>query len=547
MNTPTRYASNFHGDRAERWRREGRWPDLTLGELAKRRAEESPRRTALVDGREYSFATFYDDGVRLASALLARGLKPGDVVSFQLPNWYEGCVVCLAAALAGLVANPLVPIYREAELKYMLANSRSRLVFIPAIFRGFDYRAMIRRVREEIGTDFEVVCLRGDAQEFTAWSDIASAERAALPDVSPDDPALVLYTSGSSGRAKGVLHTHNTLLASIDDSIVYFSEGPEDVNLVVSPITHITGFGQAFLLPITVGLHSVLVDVWEPAAAMKAMIERGVTIMNGATPFLAALAKQAAMEGTNVPKFRRYICGGAQVPPGLIFSASEQFTNAVVHRVYGSTELGCVTAGTRDRGEVELGANTDGRLGRTAVRIVDPVTGVDLPLGSEGEIVALGPQMCIGYIDPADNANALDEQGFFRTGDLGRMERECLVITGRKKDLIIRNGENISPLEIEEALAGHPDIRDVAVVAMPSEKTGECACAFIVARGDRRLALADIAAFMTERGFAKQKIPEWIEYVDELPVSVQGKVQKVELRARAREIHARAAALSRPA
>jgi len=318
-----------------------------------------------------------------------------------------------------------------------------------------------------------------------------------------------------------------------------------DVNLVVSPITHITGFGQAFLLPITVGLKSVLVDVWEPAAAMKAILAHGVTVMNGATPFLAALARQARQEGTNAPTLRRYICGGAQVPPDLILTASEQFSNCVVHRVYGSTELGCVTAGSRDRGELRLGAYTDGRLGRTAVRIVDPVDGADLPHGREGEIVALGPQMCVGYIDPADNANALDAQGFFRTGDLGRIEDECLVITGRKKDLIIRNGENLSPLEIEEALALHPDIREVAVVAMPSDKTGECACAFIVPQGDRRPNLADIAAFMDQRGFARQKIPEWIEYVDALPVSVQGKVQKVELRARAREIHARAGTITR--
>ena len=510
-------------------RRHGWWLDHTIGEAARELAERDPGRLLVIDGeRRLTAGELYADAIRLAAAMRRDGLEPGDVASFMLPNWHEACCVYLAASIAGLVAHPLVPAYRRAELSFMLQDCGSKIIFVPGEFRGFDYVGLMREVCADLAAPPKVVVLRDDPGAFAAYRAYVDggAPDTTFAPVDPDSVRMVLYTSGTTGRPKGVLHTHNTINADIAQIHRYWNNGGDARYLVASPVSHIGGSLYAFELPLLYGTSAVLLDNWNPEAAVRLIDTHACTHTAGATPFLEQILAASKSTGTRLESLKVFICGGASVPPSLIREASCWFADCAVSRVYGSTEVPTITIGSLGAGDLEHAAETDGRIGIAEVKLA----GAPAP-GQEGEIFARGPQMLVGYLRPEDEQGAFDEDGFFNMGDLGRIvDGDYIAISGRKKDIIIRNGENISPKEVEDTLVLHPDVLEVAVVGLPSARTGELACAFIVPRPGARPTVQTVAEYLAKQGVAKFKFPERVVLQDTLARNPTGKVLKHVLR-----------------
>lgn len=527
------WRTRWDAARAERAVRGGDWTNRTIADFAAERVAADPGRILLIDGEHrLSRGDLYDRARRLAGYFDLIGLQPGEVVSFQLPNWWECSVINLAAAMTGVVVNPVVPINRDAEVTYMLNESRSRMMFVPSTFRGFDYAAMMARIGPGLVTAPEVIVVRGKGEGLQDFETILGAEPLANNRrVDPDAIKLLMYTSGTTGRPKGVLHSHNSIGADSVKMAAAMGLGADDSTFSPSPVTHVSGFLWALNAPWIIDVPAVVVDIWEPERALDLVTTHRCTFMLGATPFLHDFLRVARARGETVPSLRYFLCGGASVPPDLIFDAARQFPNCIPFRTFGATEAPTMTAGPASRDDLRLAAETDGRLLHCEVKIVDVATGLSLAPGGEGEILAREPSMALGYARPEDNEDAYDEEGYFRMGDLGRLvDGDHIVCTGRKKDLIIRAGENISAREIEDVLFASPLVEEVAVVSMPSKRTGEAICAFIVPARNTSIELADVAALVSAAGLARQKMPEHLMIVGELPKTASGKVRKDQLR-----------------
>jgi acyl-CoA synthetase (AMP-forming)/AMP-acid ligase II len=542
---PGGFTTRWSEEVAASYRAAGYWRDETLCDVARSSAAAEPDRLLLVEGTHcLTRSAAWDAALRLAAFFLSRGLQPGDVVSFQLPNWSEAAIVALATRLCGLVLNPVPPIYREAELGFILADCRARLLLIPEVFRKHDHRRIVENLRAQLPLLRDVVVVRGDAgASCTAWSDALSCAPLAnddLPAIDPSAVMVVMYTSGTTGRPKGVLHHHHGYDYRVRTMADAWSIGPDDVVFMPSPVTHITGAFWAFDMPWVSGATSVLMDVWGPDDAIACIAANGCTVTGGATPFLRQLLDVAATRPEAMASLRLFFCGGTTVSADLIREAAAAHPQCLFFRAYGSTEMPTTTLGIRDRAQAVLGAETDGEIvPPTEVRIVVATSGAVLLDGEEGEILVRGPEALVGYVRPEDDAVAFDDDGFFRMGDLGRrVHGSYLVITGRKKDIIIRSGENISPKEVEDALSVHPAIADVAIVAMPNATTGERGCAFVVLRAGQIIDLVEIGRWLTRAGLARQKFPEHLVVVDDLPRVPSGKISKDVLRAHARGIAA---------
>jgi cyclohexanecarboxylate-CoA ligase len=512
----------------------GLWVHTTLADSLRTAAEKSPRRTVLVDmDIRLDCATLYAQANELAVALLAR-MPVGSVVSFMLPNWHETAVIYLAATLAGMVVNPILPSLRDHDLRFILEDADTAMVFVPHQYGGHDYAAMLERVTAAMSPAPEVVVLRGDAGAYTPYPALLGQppEDAALPALDPDSVRMILYTSGTTSRPKGALHTHNSIHALICQIRDHWMIDPGDTFLVPSPVAHIGGSIYAFECPILLGTTAVLMDRWDPSEAVALMNSERCTHMAGATPFLQQLLSAAERADTRLPDLKVFICGGASVSPSLIRRAAQYFDHAVVTRVYGCTEVPVTTVGAPGPDEAGCAADTDGRPGIAEIKLVAHEAA---PAG-DGEICVRGPQMLLGYRHRKDGADSFDAAGFFRTGDLGRwvsagFEDRYLVVTGRAKDVIIRSGENISAKEVEDLLADHPGIAEIAVVGLPDERTGERACAVIVPAGAASPDVASLLALLVSKGVAKFKAPEQVVIWDALPKNDAGKVLKHQIRA----------------
>ncbi|MGR4866517.1 AMP-binding protein [Caulobacter sp. LARHSG274] len=520
--TPTGWRIRWNPALAQQAYADGWWRPETCADALRRLAAEDPDRILVIDGAtRLRAADLHDQAGRLARAMLAR-FAPGSVVSFMLPNWHEAAVIYMAATLAGMVAHPILPSLRDHDLRFMLADIGSRMIFAPSAFRGHDCAAMLSRVAEALETPPEVVVVRGEAGPHTAFSSLLdNALATPLPALDPDDVRMVMYTSGTTGRPKGVMHTHNSINALIRQIGRCWRVEPGDRFLVPSPISHIGGSIYAFETPLLLGATAILMESWDPDAAVEIMVREGCTHMAGATPFLQHLLAAARKAGTRLPDLKLFICGGASVPPSLIHEAAGYFERAIVSRVYGSTEVPVTTVGVIDRGDARHAAETDGRPGLAIIRIAD-----------DGEIRARGPQMLVGYVHAEDEAGAFDADGYYRTGDQGRLvDGDHLVVTGRIKDLIIRNGENISPKEIEDLLIGHPGVAEIAIVGVPDARTGERAVAVIVPRAGAAPDVPSLADFLAGLGVARFKYPEAVALWTALPKNDAGKVLKQGIRA----------------
>jgi acyl-CoA synthetase (AMP-forming)/AMP-acid ligase II len=519
-----------------RYKQAGLWRETTLGALARAHAETNPDREVIAGCvPAMTAARAVAEAEALAAALGDLGLRPGDRIAFQLPNWEETVVIALALAMGGYVAVPIVPIYRDTEMLQMLADCRCRALFVTPRFRGFDYEAMAGRIAPKLPDLHHVIYVRGEGGGHL-YSDLLGAGRGrapAGPAATPDAARLLLYTSGTTGRAKGVLHSQNTLNAVLDMCASHWSIGPGDTILMPSPVTHLTGYG--FLeLPFLVGSRTLLMESWNADEAARLVDAHGVIGTVSATPFLVELTEAARRAGTRLPSLRFFACGGAAVPPEVIREADATFARAASFRIFGCTEAPLISIGFPGSHERELAATTDGRVEDYDVQTLDE-HGAPLARGEEGEIAARGPAMMLGYLDPDQTAAALTPDGFYRTGDLGRLTEDgAVIITGRKKDLIIRGGENISPKEIEDLLHSHPAIAEAAIVAMPHPRLGEGVCAFIVTASGETLDAQALLDFVARSGLARQKIPERVEFRDELARTATGKIRKDLLRAELR-------------
>jgi acyl-CoA synthetase (AMP-forming)/AMP-acid ligase II len=508
----------------------GLWVRRTLADALREAAEQTPQRLVLIDAEHrIDCQTLLKQAEALGHAMLARA-PAGSVVSFMLPNWHEAAVIYLAATLAGMVVNPILPSLRDRELQFILKDVGSRLVFIPSSFRQYDYLAMLSRVTEALDSAPEVVVLRGEAGRHTPFESMfrATAHPGDFPTLDPDSVRMVLYTSGTTGRPKGVLHSHNSIHALICQLRDHWLVERGDRFLVPSPIAHIGGSIYAFECPLLLGTTAVLMERWNADDAVQVIDSQGCTHMAGATPFLDQMLGAAQRAGTRLPSLKLFVCGGASVPPALIRAAAEYFQKAVVTRVYGSSEVPVTTIGATQPGDITHAANTDGRAGLAEIKLV----GHSGAPSSEGEIYARGPQMLIGYLHPEDETDAFDSQGYFRTGDLARWSDDTFVVViGRAKDIIIRNGENISPKEVEDLLAGHPDIAEVAIVGLPDPRTGERACAVIVSKRPPGPSVGSLRSFLEAQGLAPFKTPEQVVIWNALPKNDAGKVLKTQIRA----------------
>lgn len=514
------------------------WANMTIADGAWHMAEVCPDAIAIYLEHEpaITYGSIADQARRLITGLRNLGLMQGDVISFQLPNWREAVVLDIAASAMGLIVNPVIPIYRDKELRFILKDARTKLIFIPERIRSLEFPSMIAGLKPELPDLQHIVTVRAEDNyagmlRFEALLDNDRADLSTLPKIDPNSVKTILYTSGTTGNPKAVLHSHNTLSRVIQNSVECWGLNSADIMLMPSPVTHITGYGSGMVLPFITPVKSALMARWDADAAVEFIQRIGATASVGATPFLVELLAAAKRHNTKLPSMRLFACGGASVPPSLIHRCYEELENCRAFRVYGSTEAPVITQGFVGDGQQVLAAETDGMIYGYEVKIVDD-DGAVVPIGCEGEIAARGAGLMLGYADAEQNQIAHDSDGYFYTGDIGvRTPDDAILITDRKKDIIIRGGENISAREIEDVLHDHPGIREVAVVAMPHDRLGEGVCAYIVPVGDgHSLNLENVAAYAGKAGMAKQKIPEHIEVVQDLPRTASGKVKKDILR-----------------
>ena len=503
----------------------GWWVRGTLADSLVEAARRTPERVVLIDGEcQLDCRSLYEQASALAQALLAR-MPTASVVSLMLPNWHEATIIYLAATMAGMVVNPILPSLRDRELLFILNDADTRMVFVPSAFGRHDYASMLTRVTEQLGSPPEVVVVRGDPGPSSGHTNFLSLLQrhqptVRLPTLDPDAVRMILYTSGTTGQPKGVLHSHNSMHALICQLRDHWQVRPGDRFLVPSPIAHIGGSIYAFESPLLLGASAVLMDRWNADDAVEIIRANRCTHIAGATPFLEQLLTAAEGAGTRLPELKLFICGGASVSPSLIRKAASYFEHAAVTRVYGSTEVPVTTVGAPL--DPDHAADTDGRAGFAQITLG----------GAVGEIHARGPQMLVGYLHPEDEAGSFDDDGYFRTGDLARwVDDDYLVVTGRAKDVIIRSGENIAPKEIEDILIDHPGIAEIAVVGLPDPRTGERACAVIVPTDQPRPDVPSLRSFLQAHGVATFKSPEQVVIWEQLPRNDAGKVLKHQIQA----------------
>jgi cyclohexanecarboxylate-CoA ligase len=522
--------------RTRDWTARGLWRDETVERYLDRWATRRPDGTAMVDGAgRCTWAELARTVERVAHGLAAHGVAPGRVIACQLPNWSEFVVVLLAAARLGAVVNPIPPIYRASELRFMLKRLEAAAVVIPGVFRGFDHAAMLAALRPEVPSVEHVFVARGTPgpgmQAFGALTDTAweaRAGRGGLPGTDPNAVHEVIFTSGTTGEPKGVMHTPNTVLANVAPVIERLGLSERDVVLMASTFAHQTGYLYGFCATLMLGATGVWLDVWSAETAARLVERERVTFTMGATPFLRDLTYVPGRH--DFSSLRVFISAGAPIPRPLVADARRRL-GCTISPGWGMSENGLVTCvGPGDPEEKVL--TTDGSPARGMELAIVDAGGRPLPPDTDGELLVRGASQFVGYYQRPDfTKESHTADGWFRTGDRGRIDADgYLSITGRTKDLIIRGGENIPVAEVESVLFTHPKVAGVAVVGMPDARLGERACAFVIPEGGTAPTLAELVAWLEGHQLARQKFPERLELIKEFPMTPSGKVQKYRLR-----------------
>jgi acyl-CoA synthetase (AMP-forming)/AMP-acid ligase II len=453
-------------------------------------------------------------------------VNPGDVVSVQLPNWYETVVVAVAVQAIGAVINPLLPNYRRRELTHVFTTARPRAVFTPAEYRGFDHRTLVAEVAAETGVAPEHVVLGPGGESL---DQLLMVRPSGLEAVAPASAVSeLIFTSGTESTPKAIMHTEQTTNFSVRVARRDLGVGAADVVWMPSPVGHSTGFNYGLRFALYHGLPLVLQDRWDPAVAVDLVAAEHATYTLAATTFLQDLVEESVRRGTRLESLRCFGCGGAPVPPALVAAADAQGIRVL--RLYGSTEV-LVATWNRPEASLEARMETDGTpMSEVEVEVRDD-DGRRCAPGETGEIFVRGPNTCVGFFaDPERTDATFDADGWVRSGDLAIAgEHGALTVAGRKKEIIIRGGINIAPREIEELILAWPEVERAAVVGVPDERLGERSCACVVLRAGASLTFEQMVDRLRTTGLATYKLPEQLEILDGLPTTASGKVQKFEI------------------
>ena len=528
----------------------GAWNDKLLTDYLDQAVATTPDREAIVgyqvtgDTRTaLTYRELNNTVTRMAAGLAGLGIGKGDVVACQLPNWWQTTALHLACLRIGAILNPLMPIFRERELRFMLKHGEARLLVIPKVFRGFDYEAMIDSIKADL-PDLDTLLVIGGSGERSfeerllarAWeqeqdTDTLFRER----QLTGDDVIQILYTSGTTGEPKGVMHTSNTLFSNVRPYADRLHLTSEDNVLMASPLAHQTGFLYGIMMPVYLGTTAILQDIWDAGFVCKVIAAEKPAFTMAATPFLADLVKTAPSHEGELDSLRTFVSAGAPIPTAVVEQASKVL-NAKIVSAWGMTENGAVTM-TCPEDPSERASQSDGKvLPYMDIRITD-FQGHSLPAGEEGNLLVRGASQFIGYLKRPE-LHGTDKEGWFSTGDLARMDKDGYIrITGRTKDVVIRGGENIPVVEVENLLYKFPGIVDVALVGCPDDRLGERLCAYVTLDDNAiELTLDAVKAYLTEQQLSRNYLPEYLEVIEAMPRTASGKIQKFKLREQAKNL-----------
>lgn len=526
----------FNEQRRAAYRQQGLWGDASLADYWQQTARAMPDKIAVVDnhGASYTHSALNHAASCLANWMLAKGIESGDRIAFQLPGWCEFTVIYLACLKIGAVSVPLLPSWREAELVWVLNKCQAKMFFAPTLFKQTRPVDLILPLQNQLPQLQQIV---GVDKLAPATSSLSLSQ--IIADNTPlttaitthgDELAAVLFTSGTEGLPKGVMLTHNNILASERAYCARLNLTWQDVFMMPAPLGHATGFLHGVTAPFLIGARSVLLDIFTPDACLALLEQQRCTCMLGATPFVYDLLNVLEKQPADLSALRFFLCGGTTIPKKVARECQQLGIKLL--SVYGSTESSPHAVVNLDD-PLSRFMHTDGYAAAgVEIKVVDDARKT-LPPGCEGEEASRGPNVFMGYFDePELTARALDEEGWYYSGDLCRMDEAGYIkITGRKKDIIVRGGENISSREVEDILLQHPKIHDACVVAMPDERLGERSCAYVVLKAPHHsLSLEEVVAFFSRKRVAKYKYPEHIVVIEKLPRTASGKIQKFLLR-----------------
>ncbi|EMV7013254.1 medium-chain fatty-acid--CoA ligase [Escherichia coli] len=526
----------FNEQRRAAYRQQGLWGDASLADYWQQTARAMPDKIAVVDnhGASYTYSALNHAASCLANWMLAKGIESGDRIAFQLPGWCEFTVIYLACLKIGAVSVPLLPSWREAELVWVLNKCQAKMFFAPTLFKQTRPVDLILPLQNQLPQLQQIV---GVDKLAPATSSLSLSQ--IIADNTPlttaitthgDELAAVLFTSGTEGLPKGVMLTHNNILASERAYCARLNLTWQDVFMMPAPLGHATGFLHGVTAPFLIGARSVLLDIFTPDACLALLEQQRCTCMLGATPFVYDLLNVLEKQPADLSALRFFLCGGTTIPKKVARECQQLGIKLL--SVYGSTESSPHAVVNLDD-PLSRFMHTEGYAAAGGeIKVVDDARKT-LPPGCEGEEASRGPNVFMGYFDePELTARALDEEGWYYSGDLCRMDEAGYIkITGRKKDIIVRGGENISSREVEDILLQHPKIHDACVVAMPDERLGERSCAYVVLKAPHHsLSLEEVVAFFSRKRVAKYKYPEHIVVIEKLPRTASGKIQKFLLR-----------------
>ncbi|HBC5740912.1 TPA: medium-chain fatty-acid--CoA ligase [Escherichia coli] len=526
----------FNEQRRAAYRQQGLWGDASLADYWQQTARAMPDKIAVVDnhGASYTYSALDHAASCLANWMLAKGIESGDRIAFQLPGWCEFTVIYLACLKIGAVSVPLLPSWREAELVWVLNKCQAKMFFAPTLFKQTRPVDLILPLQNQFPQLQQLVGVDKLAPATSALSlSQIIADNTPLTTaitVHGDELAAVLFTSGTEGLPKGVMLTHNNILASERAYCARLNLTWQDVFMMPAPLGHATGFLHGVTAPFLIGARSVLLDIFTPDACLALLEQQRCTCMLGATPFVYDLLNLLEKQPADLSALRFFLCGGTTIPKKVARECQQRGIKLL--SVYGSTESSPHAVVNLDD-PLSRFMHTDGYAAAgVEIKVVDDARKT-LPPGCEGEEASRGPNVFMGYFDePELTARALDEEGWYYSGDLCCMDEAGYIkITGRKKDIIVRGGENISSREVEDILLQHPKIHDACVVAMPDERLGERSCAYVVLKAPHHsLSLEEVVAFFSRKRVAKYKYPEHIVVIEKLPRTASGKIQKFLLR-----------------
>lgn len=526
----------FNEQRRAAYRQQGLWGDASLADYWQQTARAMPDKIAVVDnhGASYTYSALDHAASCLANWMLAKGIESGDRIAFQLPGWCEFTVIYLACLKIGAVSVPLLPSWREAELVWVLNKCQAKMFFAPTLFKQTRPVDLILPLQNQLPQLQQIVGVDklAPATSSLSLSQIIADNTSLTTAITThgDELAAVLFTSGTEGLPKGVMLTHNNILASERAYCARLNLTWQDVFMMPAPLGHATGFLHGVTAPFLIGARSVLLDIFTPDACLALLEQQRCTCMLGATPFVYDLLNVLEKQPADLSALRFFLCGGTTIPKKVARECQQRGIKLL--SVYGSTESSPHAVVNLDD-PLSRFMHTDGYAAAgVEIKVVDDARKT-LPPGCEGEEASRGPNVFMGYFDePELTARALDEEGWYYSGDLCRMDEAGYIkITGRKKDIIVRGGENISSREVEDILLQHPKIHDACVVAMSDERLGERSCAYVVLKAPHHsLSLEEVVAFFSRKRVAKYKYPEHIVAIEKLPRTTSGKIQKFLLR-----------------